>query len=117
MCINSHAQVRHFQGICHKTIMELSCYQCGKDFDEISKLFTHLKRHHDLKTSTDKLKCMVKNVECLKTFMNFDSLRQHMKKCSQNRSVPLHVTCGSTPTPMQVISCTVLALRESFIFS
>lgn len=86
--------------------MELSCYKCGKDFDEIKQLFIHLKRDHDLKNSTEKFKCMVKNFECSKTFMNFDSLRQHMKKCLQNRSVPLLVTCDSNSNPIEV--CNVL---------
>lgn len=64
--------------------MSYTCYKCENDFDEIAEAFKHLKDCHQLRNNQEKIKCLVKNSNCKKSFMNFDSLRQHMKVCVLN---------------------------------
>lgn len=67
--------------------MSYKCYKCDKIFDEIRTTIKHLKEYHRLRKDKEKIKCLVKNGNCAKSFMNFDSLRQHMKVCAVNVQV------------------------------
>lgn len=58
----------------------MECYKCKKEFSEIKSVFDHLKKVHKLGNNKEKLQCVVRN-DCSKGYMNFDSLRQHVKEC------------------------------------
>lgn len=65
--------------------MELECFKCKQFFSDIPRIFDHLKKIHGLPNNIDKLNCVVKNAKCGKRYMNFDSLRRHIKECAQNQ--------------------------------
>lgn len=81
--------------------MSYQCYKCGVEFNAIPEIFKHLKIKHSLYENTEKLRCVVKNTICAKSFMNYNSLRQHLKVCVQNDRVTqvlnklcfLYMTC------------------------
>lgn len=86
--------------------MELICFKCGTEFQEIKSIFKHLRNEHGLKNNVEKLKCLVKNVGCSKAFLNFDSLRQHIKTCSQMQCAPNVDELAFGPTILEVLYTT-----------
>lgn len=65
--------------------MDFQCFVCEADFKSISDTFRHLKKKHDIKNNKSRLKCIVKNRYCEKTYLNFDSLRNHATSCLQSK--------------------------------
>lgn len=62
----------------------LNCYICNHFFSDITHAFNHLKKVHFVKENDAvKLRCLVS--KCEKTYHTFNSLRTHIKKCSNNK--------------------------------
>lgn len=68
--------------------MDFQCFKCFQQFDDIKNIFHHLKNVHNLNKGIEKLKCIVNNSRCGKSFLNFDSLRQHAKCCLKVSKTP-----------------------------
>lgn len=61
--------------------MDFQCYKCKNQFENLKLISNHLKNDHELKNGSEKLNCVVKKSRCGKSFLNFDSLRSHIKIC------------------------------------
>lgn len=45
---------------------------------------------HSLSKNKEKLKFLIKNSNCGKSFMNFDSLRNHLKVCTSGERIKVN---------------------------
>lgn len=61
--------------------MHFECFKCGKAFDEIKFVISHLKLNHFIKNDTIAMKCLVAGNVCEKEFYCFNKLKNHMKEC------------------------------------
>lgn len=66
--------------------MDFQCFKCERQSHDIKVIIKHLKNANDYKIIKEKIKCIVKNSKCGKSFINFDSLQKHIGICSQNAS-------------------------------
>lgn len=74
--------------------MKYSCFVCFQQFPEIRHIFDHLKKIHLFRDNKNDLKCVVVLPpgckQCPKiyiTFITFDGLRTHIKKCKPIPSI------------------------------
>lgn len=72
--------------------MLFACYKCNNEFETIGEIFDHMKKNHKLQNNVEKLKCVIKNSSCGKSFMNYDSLRNHLKKCDETIDQQIEVS-------------------------
>lgn len=57
------------------------CFLCFSEFSD-SKIATgHLQKEHCVKEKVNKIKCIVKNGACNKTFQTWSGLKKHIKTC------------------------------------
>lgn len=62
------------------------CYKCDIKFNETKNVIDHLKKVHKIKEKVMQIKC-VNNFDthvCSQTFLTFDGLRKHLKKCDSD---------------------------------
>lgn len=63
--------------------MDLVCFDCNEKFNDLSKIFKHLKNKHKYLNGNCKLKCLINNNTCDKQFRTYDALRKHVQQCQK----------------------------------
>lgn len=62
--------------------MKFKCFNCDKEFDESIDIVKHLKQFHKFKDHSKNFKCFVnKTDQCKNTFLTFNGLQKHVRKC------------------------------------
>lgn len=61
--------------------MSFECFKCGKQFDDIKYIISHLKLNHFIKNNTIPMKCLVAGIICKEEFYCFKKLKSHVKNC------------------------------------
>lgn len=61
--------------------MCFECYVCGKLFEHIKFIISHLKLNHFIKNDTTSMKCLVQGNLCTKEFYCFKKLKNHVNNC------------------------------------
>lgn len=64
--------------------MDYKCKHCDNEFNEWHKILLHLKKTHGIKQNNERIHCVVNFQEtnvCDKSYLTFDALRIHVKKC------------------------------------
>lgn len=61
--------------------MSFECFKCGKEFNDIKYIFSHLKLNHYIKNDTEPMKCFVAGNICTEEFYCFNKLKSHVKNC------------------------------------
>lgn len=65
--------------------MDFQCYLCEKQFNQIEQILPHLKLQHRIIVRNDSLKCVVKNINCVKTYYTTKNWRHHIAKCLEEQ--------------------------------
>lgn len=61
--------------------MDFECFECGKEFDHVKFVISHLKLNHFIKNDTVAMKCLVARNSCMEEFYCFKKLKAHVKNC------------------------------------
>lgn len=81
--------------------MDYICSLCNNEFMDIKICISHLKQAHLIIDNTRSMECIV-NVrggkKCGKSYNTFNGLRNHAKKCIQNRGGRYDTTAQQRPT-------------------
>lgn len=64
--------------------MDFKCFECKCEFADVKNIFYHMKTVHLHKNGSTQLFCVANN-DCTKSYLSFDSLRNHLKQCVKVR--------------------------------
>lgn len=77
--------------------MAFKCFKCGKEFEDIKYIISHLKLNHFIRNDTVPMKCLVKGNICSEEFFCFKKLKSHVKMCQPILSTNVNSKLGFQP--------------------